>query len=88
MNVSIRQDISQLLEDTNSLHEDVMYSFSECEYKTGQKFNLRTRKLSKHECVKYLCDECKYNTRQKFHLITHKQSKHEGIKFSCVESSI
>ena len=66
---------------SKSVHEGIKFSFSQCEYQTAQKGNLKIHKKSVHEGIEYSCNQCEYQATQKGDLKIHKKSLHEGEKY-------
>ena len=47
------------------------YHCTKCDFKTSNKFNLKTHRKSIHEGIKYPCDQCDYKATA---LSSHKNS--------------
>ena len=74
-----------LKKNIQSVHEDIEYQCSQCDYQATRKDNLKTHIQSVHEGIKYPCTQCDYQATREDSLKTHIQSVHEGIKYPCTQ---
>ena len=61
-----------------SIHDKIIYSCNQCEYKTNLKVNFKTHIESVHARSTYSCNQCEYKAALEESLKTHIESVHEN----------
>lgn len=69
--------VEEKLEVVNPPKRDLSFVCDQCDFKTGDKYQLRNHVAAKHIGIMYDCDECEHQSAYKKNLKRHKRRAHK-----------